>query len=130
MKTAEDIESFLILMDAHYEKVGDDIWVLDDGGAGVVISIAGPVVVFRVKVLETERIPTTKREEFFRTLLEINASEMVHGAYGLEQGSVIATDALQLENLDFNEFQATIEDLGLAVSKHVPLLSKYAAEAA
>ena len=36
-----------------------------------------------------------------------------------------APDALQLENLDFNEFQAVIDDFAMAVSKHYPVLSKF-----
>ena len=57
MKSAEDIESFLIQMEAQYESVGDDIWVVTDLGPEMVISIAGPVVVFRVKVLELDKVP-------------------------------------------------------------------------
>lgn len=127
MKTADDIESYLVQMDATYEVVGDDIWVVKGSGPDVVVSIAGPVVVFRVKILELEQVPAGQREAFFHTLLELNVSDMLHGAYGLEEGVVVATDALELENLDANEFQATVDDLQLAVSKHYPLLSKLAA---
>ena len=131
MKTAEDIESFLIRMDAAAEVVGENLWLLKDGGTDLVVSIAGPVLVFRVKLLELKRVPAERREAFFQTLLGLNASEMLHGAYGLEEGFVVATDALELENLDFNEFQATVDDISIAVSKHYPLLNKYtAAEAA
>ncbi len=85
------------------------------------------VAVFRVKVLELDKVPAGRREELYRRLLELNAQEMLHGAYGLEQGAVVVTDALQLENLDFNEFQATLDDIGLAVTNHYPELTKYAA---
>ena len=74
---------------------------------------AGPVLVFRVKVME---IPRHHREELFRTLLELNATEMMHGAYGIEGESIVISDALQMENLDYNEFAATVDDITLAVA--------------
>ncbi len=127
MKSAEDIESFLIQMDAHYESVGDDIWVVTDLGPEMVVSIAGPVVVFRIKVLELEKVPADKREALYSKLLELNATEMMHGAYGLEQGAVVVTDALQLEHLDFSEFQATMDDIGMALTNHYRTLSALSA---
>ena len=123
MKSAEDIESFLIQMEAQYEAIGDDIWVVTDLGPEVVVSIAGPVVVFRVKVLELEKVAAERREALYRKLLEFNATEMMHGSYGLEGGAVVVTDALQLEHLDFNEFQATMDDVGMALTNHYRTLS-------
>jgi hypothetical protein len=127
MKGAEDVESFLIQMEAQYEPIGENVWMVRGSGPDVVLSIAGPVVVFRVKVLGVDRVASDKRERLFQTLLELNAGEMLHGSYGLEGNSVVATSALQLENLDFNEFQASMDDLGLAVSNHYPTLSTLAA---
>jgi hypothetical protein len=92
-----------------------------------VISIAGPVVVFRIKVMDENKIPANRREVLYRKLLELNSVEMLHGAYGLEGGAIILTAALQLENLDFNEFQATMDDIGMAVSHHYMTLSELAA---
>jgi hypothetical protein len=54
----------------------------------------------------------------------------MHGAYGLEGDKIVLTDALQLENLDFNEFQATIDDITLAVADHYSRLAKYRGAAA
>jgi len=125
MKTGEDIESYLIRMDTSYDLVGENIWIIKETGADLVASIAGPVLVFRVKLIELDRVEEEKREAFYQTLLELNSTEMLHGSYGLEEGVVVATDALELENLDFNEFQATVDDLTLAVGKHYPVLNKF-----
>jgi len=65
------------------------------------------------------------REELFRTLLELNATEMMHGAYGIEGDAVVISDALQIENLDYNEFAATIDDITLAVASHHSRLVRY-----
>jgi len=127
MRNAEDIESYLVRMETLYDAVGDGIWVVKDVGPELVISLADSVAVFRVKVMELATVPAGRREDLYRRLLELNAEDMLHGAYGLDQGAVVVTDALQLENLDFNEFQATLDDIGLAVTNHYPELTKYAA---
>jgi hypothetical protein len=128
MKNAEDIESYLNHMEAQFEAVGDGIWVVKDIGPGLVLSIADSVLVFRMKVMDAGTVPAAQRERLFRKLLELNAEEMLHGAYGLESdGSIVVTDALQLQNLDYNEFQATVDDIGMAVNNHYPELSSFTA---
>ena len=47
-------------------------------------------------------------------------------AYGLEADSVVIVHALEMENLDLNEFQAVIDDMSMAVAKHQPNLSRFA----
>ena len=123
-KTTEDIQSYLLKMDLRYEEPREGTWLLSglDGIDKIIITLAGPVVVFRVKVLD---IPRHNREDLFRTLLELNATEMMHGAYGIEGDAIVICDALQLENLDYNEFAATIDDITLAVASHLSRLAKY-----
>ena len=124
MKTAADVQAYLMKMELPYEEPREGTWVVTglDGLDNLVITLAGPVLVFRVKVMD---IPHAHREELFRTLLELNATEMMHGAYGVEGDSVVIMDALQLENLDYNEFAATVDDITLAVASHHGRLAKY-----
>jgi hypothetical protein len=42
---------------------------------------------------------------------------MIHGAYGLEGDVVALIDTLQSEQLDLNEFQATVDALLLAINQ-------------
>ncbi len=123
MKSAEDVESYLLRMGVPYETVNPGIWLVKTDGPPLAISLAGPVVAFRLKVLE---LPKTGREELYRTLLSLNTTEMVHGAYGLEGDAVVIVHALELENLDLNEFQAVIDDMAMAVAKHQPQLARVA----
>lgn len=123
-KSIQDIESFIREMDLTCEIPREGTCVvtgLSDVN-NVVITLAGPVVVFRVKIME---VPLHHREDLYRTLLELNATEMMHGAYGIEGDAVVISDALQLENLDFNEFAATMDDITLAVSSHRSRLARY-----
>src|ERR1700761_4258957 len=124
MKTAADVQAYLEKMELPYEEPHEGTWVVSglDGLENLVITLAGPVLVFRVKVMA---IPAANREELYRTLLELNATEMMHGAYGIEGESVVIMDALQLENLDYNEFAATVADITPAVASHHGRLAKF-----
>ncbi|MBA3318554.1 MAG: hypothetical protein H0T50_10745, partial [Gemmatimonadales bacterium] len=66
-----------------------------------------------------------RRGELFRQLLELNARELVHGSYGLEGDHVVLTDTLDLENLDYNEFEASFDSITLAVASHLAELASY-----
>ncbi|HET6151302.1 MAG TPA: YbjN domain-containing protein [Polyangia bacterium] len=123
MKSAEDVESYILRVGAPAEQVEPGIWIVKlEGHENLLISIAGPVVAFRLKVMD---LPSQKREALYHTLLSLNTTEMVHGAFGLEGNAVVIVHALELENLDFNEFQAVIDDMTMAVAKHHPFLSKF-----
>jgi hypothetical protein len=123
MKTAADIQSYLLKMELPTEEPREGTWLVKiASNENLVIQLAGPVVVLRCKVME---VPHHHREELFRTLLELNATEMMHGAYGVEGNNIVISDALQLENCDYNEFAATIDDITLAVASHHGRLAKY-----
>ncbi len=94
-----------------------------DGGR-VVVDYEPPVVVIRVNIMD---LPSgdKKRSELMKRLLELNATDLIHGSYGLEGSNVVLTDALQLENIDFNEFQASIDSITLALGQHLPALASY-----
>ena len=121
MKSADDVESYLLRMGVPYETVKPGIWVLKTDGAPLAVSIAGPVVAFRLKVMD---LPAGERAELFRTLLSLNTTEMVHGAFGLEGDAVVVVHALELENLDLNEFQAVVDDMSMALAKHQSSLAR------
>jgi hypothetical protein len=126
MVTKEDIEAFLDRVSAEgasYKEVEPGLWVVKPGGAldfDVVVHFSPPVVVLRVKVME---LPNEKKAlaELSRRLLELNASDLVHGSYGIEQNSnaVVLTEALELSHLDFEEFLAAYESMTLALASHL-----------
>jgi len=128
MITREDIQSFLDRLEAGslaVTEVEPNLWLArtsDD--AEVVVHFAPPVVILRVRVME---LPASepRRSELFRQLLEYNARDLVHGSYGLEGDHVVLTDTLELENLDFNEFEASFDSITLALASHLSALAPY-----
>ena len=81
-------------------------------------------MILRVTVM-TLPAATPRRSELLRELLELNARDLVHGAYGLEGDKVVLTDTLELENLDFNEFEASFDSITLAIAQHLGALAPY-----
>ena len=121
------IEGYLMRSGVEYESVDDGMWILHDQVDhvdNIVVTHTPPVVLFRVKLMELPDEPDRQRE-LFRRLLELNSTEMVSGAYGLENTSVIASETLQSQNLDFNEFQAAIDGLTMAITDHYEDLKSY-----
>jgi len=121
MATREDIEHYLVQMGHPHETIADNMWVVRDE-ANLVISYEPPLVIFRSKLMD---MPKKNREAFFQLLLELNASEMIHGAYGVEGNSVVLIDTLQSEHLDLNEFQATVDALLLAITQDYQKLKAF-----
>ena len=118
MATKQDIEAYLIRASVEYEEIEDGTWVIrgeSAHSADMVIRLEDPIVVFRMKVM---KVPDNGVEVFLRTLLTLNAREMLHAAFGLEDDMVVIGGAQQLENLDYNEFQAMLDDIYLAVTNH------------
>ena len=124
MLTKEEIEPFLDRLSAEgasYKEVQPGLWVVKPGGAldfNVVVHFSPPVVILRVKVMEMPK-DRTAQAQLSRRLLEMNASEMVHGSYGIEQNAVVITEALELSHLDFEEFLAAYESISLALAAHL-----------
>jgi hypothetical protein len=119
------IEQYLIELMLSYREVEKNFWFIDDSEHdldGIAVLYTEPLVVIRALVMEA---PTEKRLEFFTKLLELNASDLVHGAYALEGEQVVLIDTLEYDTMDYLEFRATLDAFSLALSQHYPILSSY-----
>lgn len=124
MLTREDIESFLDRLSnegATYQEVEPGLWTVNPGGAlqlMLVVSYSPPVVILQVKVMDAPADEATSAR-LNRRLLELNATDLLHGSYGLDDGTIVLTEALELEHLDFEEFLAAYESITLALASHL-----------
>jgi hypothetical protein len=128
MISRDDLENFIDRMAAEgvqAKEIEPGLWVLTPGEAGpeVVVHFNPPVVVLRVRVMPIPANP--KRPDLYRHLLELNASDLVHGSYGVDGEEVVLSDALELENLDFNEFQASFDSMTMALASHLSTLAPF-----
>jgi len=128
MVTKEDILSYLDRVEGgtvETTEVEPGLWrARTQSGADVVVHYAPPVVILRMRVMEPPA-SDEKRSGLYRQLLEFNARDLVHGSYGLEGEHVVLTDALELADLDYTEFEASWDSLTLALASHLSALAPY-----
>ena len=130
MVTKEDIEGFLERISAEgasYREVEPGLWIVKPGGEldfAIVVNYTPPVVLMRVKVMSLPKNENTLAT-LSRRLLELNATDLVHGSYGIEEDSIVMTEALELAHLDYEEFQAAFESISLALASHLRELGTY-----
>lgn len=127
MNGAEIIDSYLVRSGLEYAALDDGMWMIHDASDhidNIVVQWSPPIVVFRVKLMDVPA-DSDQRTALFERLLRLNGTDMLSGAYALEGNAVVATETLQSENLDFNEFQAGIDGLTLALTEHYDQLREY-----
>lgn len=128
MAGKEDVEGFLDRLDAgtvETEELEPGVWLIrTTGGSEVLVHYAPPVAIVRVIVMSLPK-DEKRQAELCRMLLEYNARELVHGAYGLEGERVVLVDTLELEDLDFAAFEASFDSLTLALATHLGALAPY-----
>ncbi len=135
MRTEKDVEAYLLRSGRRYRVVdspeGQRRTFFVDSGAGkppVAVLVDPPLVVLRVHIgdLAGRRGGGAPEAALFRKLLELNAEQLVHASYGLEQDHIVLSNALELENLDFNELQATLDEIDVALAQQLSLLGEAA----
>ncbi len=121
----QKIESYLVNLDIPYEDLGENTWIINDPNSGleqVAVAVNEPLVVVRVKVME---LPRRNREEFMLTLLKLNGSDLVHGAYAVVDNDVILIDTLNYETMHQEDFQAALDAVSMALTEHYTLLTGF-----
>jgi hypothetical protein len=120
------IEQYLIDLMLSYREVEPNLWLIDDTEhdiTGIVVMHMEPLVIVRTLVMEAPS--GDKRLECFAKLLELNATDVLHGAYGLDGNQIVLMDTLEYDTMDYSEFRATLDAFSLALSQHYPILSNF-----
>lgn len=119
-RTREDVETYLYQLDRRFEDQHGTLLVSTGAGSPpIAIQVAPPIVVLRVAI-GTVPSDDMHRLRLYEQLLQYNVTDLMHSSYGVENGNVILSGALALENLDVNEIEATLSDMDLALVRHVP----------
>ena len=122
MRTQKDVEAYLEKMNRPFsaaDQPGTYLVETVKGGPRVGVRVDPPLVVVRVHIGDAKG----DQAALFRRLLVLNAKELVHASYGLEGDAIHLAAALELENLDFNELEATLDEIDLALAQQVPQLA-------
>jgi hypothetical protein len=128
MSDFEKVKDFILDMGfaISHEDPKEELVVIDDDDRGIknfVIDCEVPIL-----ILEQVIIPMPEgSSDFCKRLLQINRT-LVHGAFVLdEEGTTLLfRDTLQLENLDRNELEGSIDALSLALAEYADELVTFA----
>ena len=128
MSDFEKVKDFILDMGfvISHEDPKEELVVINDDDRGIknfVIDCEDPIL-----ILEQVIIPMPEgSSDFCKRLLQINRT-LVHGAFVLdEEGTTLLfRDTLQLENLDRNELEGSIDALSLALAEYADELVTFA----
>ncbi|MFA0963275.1 YbjN domain-containing protein [Roseivirga sp. BDSF3-8] len=119
MSHFEKVKGYLI--DLEYEitseNLEEQLLVVEDENRGIknmIIDIEEPIVVVEQALLKVNG----NDPEVFRKLLRKNR-DIVHGAFCLdEDGRLIFRDTLQVDSLDCNELESSINSLSMLLAEY------------
>jgi hypothetical protein len=125
-RTPEDVETYLLQLDRHFENDAGT-FLLSSGPSvpPIAIRIVPPIVAIRVSIGPAPSDDAHKAKLYTR-LLEYNATDLMHASYGIENGTIVLSGALELENLDLNELDAMLSDIDVALARHISTLHEIA----
>ena len=123
MRSVKDVEAYLARLNRKFAAVdgqpGTFLVTTNPSMPPVALRVDPPLVVLRIRIGD---VPKADHVGLFRKLLAFNAKGLVHAAYGIDGDSIVLSAAHELENLDFNEIEATLDEIDLALTQQVPEL--------
>jgi hypothetical protein len=130
IQSNEDLEGYLLRLERRFDRAEDGTYLLYMGPDRplVALRVAAPVLVAQVEIGQAPA-DDAAGAALFRKLLVLNATALVHAAYGLEGNTIVLSAALELKNLDLNELEAVLADLDMALANQIPTLRELAGSA-
>ena len=128
IQSSEDLEGYLLRLERRFERAEDGTYLVSMGMDRplVALRVAAPVLVAQIDI-GTAPAADAGGAPLLRKLLELNATALVHAAYGIEGNTIVLSAALELRSLDLNELEAVLADLDMALANQVPQLRSIAA---
>jgi hypothetical protein len=125
IRTSDDLEAQLGRLGRRYERTPDGTFIVSLGPnqPPAALLLVPPVLVIQVAIGEAPK-DLSAAAPVYKKLLELNASALLHAAFGLENDQIVLAAALELDSLDLNELEAVLADIDVALGEHVPMLRK------
>jgi len=125
MRSAKDVEAYLTRLNRQFRQVdGEGTYLIPSNGTQIALRVDPPLVVLRVHIGDIKKGDADLG--LFKRLLQLNAKGLVHASYGIDDDRIVLSAALELENLDFNELEATLDEIDIALAQQLPELRKLA----
>lgn len=119
MSAFAKVKEYLLQLEYNIleEDAPEELFIVENEEAGIyklLIDCEDPILIIEYPLFQLKKDNTGALKE----LLQKNR-EIVHGAFALaDDGTVLFRDTLQLENLDFNELEGTLESLELLLAEY------------
>jgi hypothetical protein len=131
IQSNEDLEGYLLRLERRFERAEDGTYLVSMGADRplVALRVATPVLLAQVEI-GLAPSDDAAAAPLLRELLVLNATALVHAAYGIEGDRILLSAALALRNLDLNELEAVLADLDMALATQVPKLREFGSKKA
>ena len=127
MNYFKKVKNYLLELDLDiiHENVEDGVLVIEkeaDGIKNLVLGCADPILIMEQFIVELPK----ESLEIYKSLLKKNR-DIIHGAFVVDESGkkVIFRNTLELENLDKNELEATLNSLSLLLTEYSNELIKF-----
>jgi len=114
------IKNYLLELNYNitHEDEKEGIMMIQNQNKGInnlIVGIASPILIIEQYIFKI----SAPKENIFQQLLQKNR-DIVHGAFVLDETGekVIFRDTLQIENIDLNELEGSINSLSLLLSEY------------
>ena len=120
--STEDLGAYLTRLDRRFDKLDEHTYLvsLGAGKPPAALRVEPPVVLVQVAVGAAPSGNSAREASMFRRLLELNATDLMHAAYGIEHGRIVLGAALELDTMDIGELEAVLANIDMALTEHVP----------
>lgn len=116
----QQVKDYLLQLnfDIIHENPKENILMINkehEGIKNLIVGVYTPILIIEQYIFNIKN----KNETVYRSLLQKNR-DIVHGAFVLDDTGekVIFRDTLQVENLDLNELEGTLNSLSLLLSEY------------
>ncbi|MGO4910838.1 molecular chaperone Tir [Leeuwenhoekiella sp. W20_SRS_FM14] len=113
-------KTFLLELDFNitFENPEDGIIVVQKESSGIrnlILGVAPPILILEQFIFKINN----QSEKIFKGLLQKNR-DIIHGAFVINESGekVIFRDTLQIENMDINELEGSLNSLSLLMSEY------------
>lgn len=119
MSIFSTVKNYLIELDYDIleEDPGEELLVVSNEDAGInnlIVDCEDPILIIEYPLFKVQ----TESMDIYKELLTKNR-DIIHGAFALaEDNMLIFRDTLQLENLDQNELEGTLNSLEILLAEY------------
>ena len=123
----EKVREYLLELEYNIvmEDAQEQMFVIEkeeEGIVNVVVNCEDPILIVEQVLFEVKK----DNQEMYKNLLKKNR-DIIHGAFALDEDGkkLLFRDTLQIENLDLNELEGTLNSLSLLLSEYADEIIAY-----